>query len=243
MADHPLTEVPILILGESHTAAISRAIEATPDAHSISIDVRPGSDKSKINFTLFDFYRPDKLVLAFGGTEHNIIGMIEGEPKFDFLWPPFDDFDQQRALVPASAIEEMLLMRMQGGLKRALRVREQFDCPAFALAPPPPFLEIDEKTTLPRAFSTLLEAGIAPAAIRRKLHAVQSAVMKALYEDQGITLIEAPRGASDADGFLLRKLWGRDPTHGNLHYGQLVIEHLGNRLGADAQGTGKQADV
>lgn len=243
MADHPLTDVPVLILGESHTTAISRAIETGDEAPFVSIDVRIGSDDSKINFELFDFYKPDHLVLAFGGTEHNIIGMIEGEPKFDFLWPPFDDYDTQRTLIPASAIEEMLGLRLQGGVKRALQVREMFDCPAYALAPPPPFRAIDEKTTLPKAFSSLLEAGIAPAPIRRKLYAMQCAVMKSQYEDIGIRLIAAPNRTCDEDGFLKRKFWGRDPTHGNRHYGNEMMRHLRQKLRLNPEASRKKADV
>ncbi|KPF63742.1 hypothetical protein [Porphyrobacter sp. AAP60] len=243
MADPPLSEVPVLILGESHSTAISRAIDATHDDSLVSIDVRIGSDASKINFDLFKLYNPNKLVLAFGGTEHNIIGMIEGEPKFDFLWPPFEDFDTERTLVPAAVIEEVLRWRMQSGVIRALRVREHFDCPAYVLAPPPPFLEIDGKTILPKAFSELFEAGIAPAPIRRKLYAMQCTLMKSIYKEHGIAFITAPPKTRDKDGFLHRKFWGRDPTHGNQHYGRILIQHLNDALELDAKSPGKKANV
>lgn len=243
MAEPPLSEVPVLILGESHSIAISRAIEATDNQAFVSVDVRIGSDDSKINFESFNFYNPGKVVLAFGGTEHNIIGMIEGEPKFDFLWPPFDDFDIERTLVPAAAIEEMLLWRMRSGLTRALRVREVFDCPAYVLAPPPPFLSIDANTIVPKTFSALVEAGIAPAPIRRKLYAIQCKLTKSIYEEHGIAFIDAPRKTRDKDGFLLRKFWGRDPTHGNQHYGRILIRHLSNELGLEANTPGKKANV
>jgi hypothetical protein len=242
-ADQPHIEVPALVLGDSHAVVLARAIESTKNDLIVSVDVRPGSVESKINTDLFDFYKTDKLILAFGGTEHNIIGLIEAEPKFDFLWPPFDDFDMERTLIPASAIEEMIGLRMRGGLKRALRAREMFDCPAYAIAPPPPFLAIDEKTILPKAFFALLEAGVAPAPLRRKLYAVQCALMKALYEEHGITFIEAPRKACDKDGFLLRKFWSSDPTHGNRQYGRMLIQHLSNELGLEVKAPGKKVDV
>lgn len=243
MADLPLNDVPVLILGESHSVAISLAIAASDEQSLVSVDVRVDSEDSKINFDLFNFYNPDKIVLAFGGTEHNIVGMIEGEPKFDFLWPPFDDFDPERTLVPAAAIEEMLLWRIRSGLTRALRVRERFDCLAYALAPPPPFLSIDAKTILPSAFSALVEAGIAPAPIRRKLYAMQCALMKSLYEEHGIAFIDAPPKACDNDGFLLRKFWGREPTHGNQHYGRILLQHLSKELGLKANTARKKANV
>jgi hypothetical protein len=242
-ADQPPTEVPVLILGESHTIILARAVENAENSPFVSVDVRSGSDDSKINFDLFSFFRPGKVVLAFGGNEHNIIGMFEAEPKYDFLLPPFDDFDTGRTLIPAAAIEEVIHLRLHGGVKRALRARQLFDCPAYTLAPPPPFLAIDDRTTMPKAFSDLLDAGVAPAPIRRKLYALQCALMKSVYEEHGVAFIDAPREARDADGFLLRKLWGRDPTHGNLRYGRLLIQHLADQLGLEAEAIGKKANV
>ena len=243
MADRPLTDVPVLILGESHSTAISRAIDASGETGFIAIDVRKDSDDSKINFDLFNCYRPEHLVLAFGGTEHNIVGMMEGEPKFDFLWPPYEDFDADRTFMTASAIEELLHHRMQSGVKRALRAAAGFDCPLYAVAPPPPFLEIDDQTAFPRAFSAVLEAGIAPAPIRRKIYAMQCEMMKALYAEHGIRFLGAPPKAFDEDGFLQRSLWGREPTHGNRRYGQVLIAYLKRKLGLDAGVAGKKADA
>lgn len=218
--------VAVLILGESHCTAISRAIPDDLRDKFIAIDVRKGADSSKINDGLFAGIRPERLVLTFGGTEHNIIGLIEADPSFDFVWPPFDDPDAGRSLIPASALEELIRYRLESSLQRALHVRSRFDCPAFALAPPPPFRAVDEKTKLPSAFSELLDAGITPAAVRRKLYAVQCHVMRNAYACHDIPFIAAPTVASDVDGYLLRKLWNRDPTHGNPAYGQLVLNHL-----------------
>ncbi|MES2302870.1 MAG: hypothetical protein V4521_12510 [Pseudomonadota bacterium] len=226
MAENALTNVPVLILGESHCTAISRAIGDDIRDKFVAVDVRIGADTSKINFDLFSDFCPSNILLSFGGTEHNIVGLIEAEPRFDFLWPPFDDFDDGRCLVPASAIEELIAYRVQSGLRRAMLVRERFSCPTFALAPPPPFRSIDEKTQLPQAFTTLLEAGIAPPALRRKLYAVQCEVMRRQYEALDIPFIPAPATATDEEGYLLRKFWNRDPTHGNPAYGRLVIKHL-----------------
>ncbi len=230
MAENALTNMSVLILGESHCTAISRAIGDDVQDEFVAIDVRIGADASKVNFDLFSTFSPSKVLLAFGGTEHNVVGLIESEPRFDFLWPPFDDFDDDRCLVPASAIKEVIAYRVQSGLRRAMLVREQFSCPAFVLAPPPPFRAIDEKAQLPKAFTALLAAGIAPAALRRKLYAVQCDVMRSQYEALDIPFIPAPQNATDEDGYLLRKFWNRDPTHGNPAYGRAVIKHLRNKL-------------
>ncbi|BEV01873.1 hypothetical protein [Novosphingobium olei] len=216
----------ILVLGESHATAISRAAEELSLETIKAFDVRRGSPSKKFCRDQYSSLKPEVLVLAFGGTEHNIVGLIEADPKFDFYWPPFSDYCSDRHLLPASALEELLRHRIRSGLDRALDARSAFDCPAFALAPPPPFRKVDEMTLLPSAFSGLLEAGITPAPIRRKLYAMGCALMREAYASHGIPLIEAPTAALDEDGYLHRHLWGRDPTHGNHRYGSLVLDRL-----------------
>lgn len=216
----------ILVLGESHSTAISRAAAEDSSKSIAAFDVRDREAVNKIDISPYLNMKPSGLVLAFGGTEHNIVGLIEAEPKFDFHWPPFEDFDPGRQVLPASCLELVLSTRIRGGVERALLARAAFDCPAFALAPPPPFREIDEKTKLPSAFDGLLEAGITPAPIRRKLYDMQCAMMRQAYAEHGIPLIDAPASAVDQDGYLHRHLWGRDPTHGNHRYGSLLLAHL-----------------
>lgn len=231
MASRMPNDVEVLILGESHTTAISRAIADRIQDKFVCIDVRKGAGTSKVNEELFANIKPSKLILAFGGTEHNIIGMIESDPPFDLLWPPYDEIAPERMLIPASALEDMVRHRLESSVQRALMVRSMFNCPAFAIAPPPPFSAIDEKTKLPSAFTDLLEAGISPARIRRKLYSLQCHVMRETYAEHGIPFIFAPSAATDDEGFLLRRLWNRDPTHGNPHYGALMLDQIEERLG------------
>lgn len=223
-------DVEILILGESHSTAIANAIRKGRIENVVAVDVRNRAEGKRIDEALFEHYRPRNLILAFGGTEHNIIGLIETEPKFDFLWPPHEDFDRDRALVPAVAIEQLLESRIRTGLQRALTVRAHFDCPALALAPPPPFLSAGDDAQLPSVFTALLEAGITPGPIRRKLHAAACHVMARAYAASDIGFIDAPPAARNPDGYLPRELWNKDPTHGNAAYGRLVIDHLMEQL-------------
>jgi len=223
----------VLILGESHTNALARAIEAAGEDDFVAIDVRNKGEAAsggKINFDSFEGYRPKHLLLAFGGTEHNILGLIETDPRFDFVWPPYETIKAGRTLVPSIAIEDLLAKRLQTGLQRAMEVKERFNCPVHALAPPPPFLAFDERAKLPSAFASLIEAGIAPASVRLKLHAVLCMAMRKAYLEHGINLISAPANSQDENGFLLRTLWNKDPTHGNATYGRLVLEHLKEEL-------------
>lgn len=223
-------EKSVLILGESHCTAISRAIGDDLQGKFTAVDVRIGADASKINRNLYAKQKPAVLVLSFGGTEHNILGLIEGEPRYDFHWPKYDDFLTDRTLIPASAIEELLRWRLESSLLRAMSVRADFDCPAYALAPPPPFRDVDERFKLPKAFDNLLAAGISPPSVRRKYYAVQCHIMRQAYAERGIELLPAPPPSRDADGYLQRRFWNQDPTHGNPAYGALVLKHLEEQL-------------
>lgn len=223
----------VLILGESHTNAVARAIEVAGEDDFVAIDVRNKGEATsggKINFDSFAGYRPKHLVLAFGGTEHNILGLIETEPRFDFVWPPYETIEDGRTLVPSMAIQDLLAKRLQTALQRAIDVKARFNCSVRALAPPPPFLAFDERAKLPSAFAPLIEAGITPASVRLKLHAVLCTAMQKAYLEHGIELILAPLNSQDENGFLLRTLWNKDPTHGNATYGRLVLEHLKEEL-------------
>jgi hypothetical protein len=220
----------VLILGESHCTAIARAISDSGTDDFVAIDVRNRAAGIKVDEASFDGYSPLHLVLAFGGTEHNLIGLIETEPKFDFLYPPFEDFDAGRSLIPSIAIESLLDSRIRSALQRALQVKSLFQCPVHVLAPPPPFFALDERAKLPSAFAPLIEAGITPSSIRRKLYTVLCKVMNRAYEINGVNCIDAPPASHDDHGYLRRTLWDKDPTHGNAAYGKLVIEHLKEQL-------------
>ncbi|WP_126665538.1 hypothetical protein [Croceibacterium ferulae] len=223
----------VLILGESHANAIARAIKAADETDFVAIDVRNRSSAAsggKIDFDSFAGYRPRHLVLAFGGTENNLVGLIETDPPFDLVCPPYENIKDGRTLVPFAAIEEILSRRLQSGLQRALEVRSHFDCPVHALAPPPPFWSFDQRTQVPNAFADLIEAGIAPPSVRRKLYSVLCDAMRKAYLEHGIEFVAAPPSSQDEKSFLLRSLWDKDPTHGNAAYGRCVLEHLREEL-------------
>lgn len=222
-------DIPILLLGESHANAIARAVDADALTDIVAIDVRNKEAGIKVDDSSFVHYRPDHLILAFGGTEHNVLGLIESEPKFDFVYPPYLDFADGRALIPSTAIEALLKERIAPAVERAMFARSCFasiGSTVHALAPPPPFLSMDQRVKLPKLFKPLLEAGITPANIRRKLYAVACKVIGESYASHGIKIIPAPTEALDDQGHLHRHLWDRDPTHGNDDYGRLVIGQL-----------------
>lgn len=41
-----------------------------------------------------------------------------------------------------------------------------------------------------------------------------------------VGFIAPPAEAMDAEGYLRRPFWSRDPTHGNKRYGQLVLQQI-----------------
>lgn len=221
----------LVFFGDSHAHALLRALTKYGGKEEIAaIDIRriegQASNPKDIPASLAIDYPADAVFCCLGGTEHNLLGLIESPEPFDFLLHPDDTIKPGRKPVPHGLVKSALLSRMRTALARMSEVRAQYNCPFTCVAPPPPFAEIDDKANLPRAFIPHLEKGIAPASLRRKLYELQITLMKAHCRSESIAFMPAPRKARDSDGYLLRQCWDSDPTHGNARYGAAVIRQM-----------------
>lgn len=221
----------LIFFGDSHAHALIRALTKYGDQGEIAaIDIRrikgQTANPKHIPPGLAIDYPADAVFCCLGGTEHNLLGLIESPEPFDFLLNPGDAITPGRKPVPHGLVRSALLSRMRTALARMSEVRAQYQCPFTYMAPPPPFAEIDDKANLPRAFIPHLEKGIAPATLRQKLYELQISLMKAHCRTEGIAFMPAPRKARDSSGYLLRQCWDNDPTHGNARYGAAVIRQM-----------------
>lgn len=221
----------IVFLGDSHAHALIRALgRSSSDGDVTAVDVRriegDRANAKEIPLTLAQTFPADVLFCCLGGTEYNLLGLIESAEPFDFMADADDSVLPGRKTVPNGLVRAALVSRMRSALGRMADVRAQYDCPFICVAPPPPFAVLDDTANLPRAFVPHLESGIAPASIRRKLYAVQVALLEAHCRNEGIGFMAAPAEALDSDGYLRREYWNNDPTHGNALYGQAVIGQM-----------------
>lgn len=221
----------IVFLGDSHTHALIRALaKSDKDKELDAVDVRRIKDgqtnDKEIPANLASIYPADAVYCCLGGTEYNLLGLIESPAPFDFLLTPDDSVLPGRQVVSHGLVKAALLSRMRSALNRTAEIRAQYDCPFTLVAPPPPFAELDGNTNLPRAFLPYLDRGIAPASVRRKLYAIQMLLLEEHCREEGLPLMLAPEEARDADGYLRRNYWNNDPTHGNANYGKAVIGQI-----------------
>ena len=223
-------DVQIIYLGDSHAHALVRAIAKSGDHDVLAVDVRrikdPTVNSKEIPDDLQSRFPTDKVFCCLGGTEYNLLGLIESAEPFDFLYHADDVILPGRTLIPHGTMRAALDALLRSLKQRTEKVHAQFDCPFFCVAPPPPFAELEGSEKLPNAFAPLVSRGIAPRNIRRKLYNLQIDIMEDHCREREMGFLHAPVETQDSDGYLLREFWDRDPTHGNAAYGQAVIEQL-----------------
>lgn len=220
-----------VFFGDSHAHALIRALaKLGGQGDMTAVDIRRIGDGKTNDKTippnLAQVFPADRLFCCLGGTEYNLLGLIESDKPFDFLTKSDDSILPGRHPVPLGLVRASLAARLRSALGRMSEVRAQYDCPFTCVAPPPPFAHIDDAASLPRAFLPHLDRGIAPASVRQKLYTIQVELVKSHCKELGIGFLPAPISTQDSDGFLVRSFWRNDPTHGNAQYGAAVIEQM-----------------
>lgn len=240
MIDRP----ELFILGDSHTTAIARAFKTRGGlvadrqvfvsryqaakgetiiegiTHAEGVSMFQGAARSAV------------LVSTIGGNQFNAFGMIQHPEPFDFYEPdvPTEGLLPGACIIPQRTMEatfrkllgvrdvELLKMYRKSGPGRV-----------FVLAPPPP-KEDDEfvRTKSESLFrdNGIEEAGVTPAIVRLKLWAVQVRMMREIFAPLKIDVIAPPAKALTAVGFLAPEFYGKDATHANKEYGEMVLNLL-----------------
>jgi hypothetical protein len=219
-----------LFIGDSHANSIVKALRQLPAYNIRAIDVRTVENylaKSKeIPANISKIYPADMVYCCLGGTEHNLVGLIESEEKFDFCYDSADKVDLVRTIIPNAVIRSALEQRLRSSFARMDQLRNHYATEIICVAPPPPFRDIGDSARLPTAFQSHLERGIMPAPIRMKLYRLRNEMVEEHCRRQGVGYLAAPSESVDSEGYLLRSLWDRDPTHGNAAYGALILHQI-----------------
>lgn len=220
-----------LVIGNSHTTAISAALARTPDHRFEVVNLArhfdPVNRRNKfVPPNITSLFQPQNIFCTFGGSEHSVMGLLEAPDRFDFRMPADDKVEAGRAPIPYGLVRSTLTQAMQTGLNNLREIRRLYDCPITHLCTPPPFRAIGEQQVLPRVFQENLHLGVSPASIRRKLHMLHSDIAREACAVEGIRFMEVAPECRDADGYLLEQYWSKDPTHGNADYGDLIIRQM-----------------
>ena len=228
---HCVSTKQFLVVGNSHTTAISLALSQSLDDRFDVINIAtyfdPENHKNKtIPDDIVDLFKPEIIFCAFGGSEHNVLGLLEPPNPFDFMDPTDNLYDPSRNLICYSLIRDVLEKRMRRALMNLEKIRELYACPIAHICSPPPFYELDDGHVLPRVFQGNDQLSIAPPRLRLKLHRLHSSIFEAACKNLDVFFLKPPDGAIDDQGFLRREFMSRDPTHANALYGSLVVKQL-----------------
>lgn len=227
----PRRKVPVLIVGNSHTGALSQAIDSGKDPGLLIVRVagRDGTPYPRLRHPLLARYQPEVVVSMIAGNHHNAIGLLEAPEPYDFLLDEHPGLLEGRRLVPLAEVEAAMEAHVAPHLVRLDRLLAAYPGrPAAHVAGPPPIGEESHIKTYPGNYAPAsgLNPEITPKSVRLKLYAVQNRVLAAHCAARGIAFIPAPAAGCDAEGFLAADCRREDPTHGNARYGRLVLEEI-----------------
>ncbi|NDW46546.1 hypothetical protein [Ruegeria sp. PrR005] len=166
-----------------------------------------------------------ELVSCIGGNAYNILGLVESEQPFDFIYET-NSSSPQRELIPLSIVRTAILRRDRRYLQW-IAALAKFG-PVHHIFSPPPVRSseyiLEHAEDVFQRFG-VYELGVTPANIRLKLWRLQCEIQTEFLSGSGVTCITPPDRVRDGDGFLLEDFAARDASHGNTKYGKHVISY------------------
>jgi hypothetical protein len=170
------------------------------------------------------------MALAIAGNDHNVLGLLNHPRRFDFVLPTEPELPllDDHEVVPAALIEGALARLVEYPIALTKALAHALPCRVVYLQSPPPIPSAEHIARHPdEMFRAELERrGVAPPSLRLKLWKLHSAVWRRACDEAGVPILPPPPEAVDAAGFLAARAWGRDATHGNEWYGDLVISQV-----------------
>lgn len=230
--DRPWVAKECLIVGMSHTIAVSAALEGAVANRVNVVNTRLDNElyaqslKSQTS-EMSDFMGAKHVFSMFGGNFHNIFGLIENPQRFDFVYPGIPEIDtEKRTLVHYDMIRDYFVQNMGQMLRGIALLRSKTGFPIYHICSPPPAFGEERIRMNPKSFGEHLHLGISPAYLRMKFYRLHTDIVKAHCETIGVNFIDVPARAIDKDGFLLPDYCQNDPTHANKAYGALVLQQV-----------------
>lgn len=202
------------------------------------VNKEDGAINSALGHTLnqigaFDQNSDRVLVSILGGNIHNAIGLIQQQTPYDIIVPGRSDLGVEPN-VRVLPIEQFLAhfrqhyvpyIRFFSLLAKTAGIRK-----LYWVEPPPPIESSAHiSQNMDQWFKANYEAAhLVPAAaqLRYKLWLLNRMVLEESAQQGGWKLITAPSAALDAKGFLARKAWAGDATHGSAWYGEEVLKKI-----------------
>lgn len=234
----------IIIVGDSHTAAIKRARDFEERAHVYShievIRFRIQKGEGTLGEVDFDdfcrrisrFTEDDMIFSVIGGNQYAVISTVRNPVDFYFLESSVDDnvVSDKAQLLPNRALrsylEPPLRIHVVGPVEQMQKLTK---ARVFHILPPPP--KADNEFICNHFETRFVEEGIAELGpsrpkLRLKCWEMQRDILVQICDEAGIATIPPPPEAVTEDGFLAEPYYANDVTHGNRRYGELVLKQV-----------------
>jgi hypothetical protein len=230
----------VLIVGNSHTRMIRRALEIR-QASGLSVAdvdmeicwVKGGSESKHGDFTpgeilekIAGLRETDLLVLTLLGTAHHIIGVLEHDIPFALLETT------DGAVTPPAGAQIIPMRSMQAYFESVVQreglvhqFRRAARCPVFHFSPGPPGRKDPSHRAAVRKQPERTYGS------RHNLLALwklEVTVVQTLMNNLHIGVIETPEGVLTSEGLLEDRFCANDLTHASAAYGELILQKIEN---------------
>ena len=241
-----MTRPRLLIIGNSHTRMISRALAArtnrgVPSAHEIEVCWLTTPGKSTFGDTSREEAQAkverlgpdDLLVVTWLGTAHNVAGLLEHEIPFS-LAETVDgpvDAPPDAQIIPLSLMRAMLdeWIRRDDVVSRYSAVAP---CTIVHMMAPPPKEKVQPRQKPDQPEEAREDMRFAAPQSRLALWKLEAALIRRYVTGLGVRHYESPAGARDTRGFLAESFQAPDVTHANAAYGELCLQEFEAMLAA-----------
>ena len=224
----------ILLVGHSHInclVAAARGLEGLnfTAIHLSVVAERAKHEQREFNDVLAEIIRSEKsnrIIASIGGNAHQIIGLIERTPPFDF-YAEEGDVLPGRWIVPRDVLRDMFEWGIASYFVTLRLVNELAGGTAIQIESPPPINSLEFlRTNLDKYFvdrGDTKDAVIAPASLRHKLWRLDCSLFRDECERIGMHYLPIGADLLDEQGFMHPSGYG-DATHGNVWYGNRMLK-------------------
>jgi hypothetical protein len=170
---------------------------------------------------------PQCILLSIGGNEHNVVALTQFQQRYDFILAenPALPLESGVEIYPEAMIRETLWESMADGLFLLQAFRDATDKPTVLIEPPPP-LPLRHVLLHPQGIfvDAIDPDNLASDCVRFKIWQVQLGLYREFCQRIGLAYVETPPEMIDSNGMLVEAACGRDATHANELFGQVMIE-------------------